>query len=494
MSLSLYNTLQRKRVTFQPNQEKHVGIYACGVTTYDVCHIGHGLQAMVYDVIRNYLEAIGYEVTYVRNYTDVDDKIIARAQELGIDALTHSQNMIDQSIADMRLLGVEPATIEPKVSEHIPEIVALIQDLIDKDQAYATEDGDVYFSVRDFKDYGKLSNRTCDDMQAGARVENKGNKRDPMDFALWKSAKPGEVSWSTPWGEGRPGWHIECSAMAMKYLGENFDIHGGGKDLIFPHHENEIAQSEASSGKPFANYWVHNGLLTVDGRKMSKSLGNFLSITDAVEKWHPEAIRYTILSHHYATNIDFNEKAFYDSYHRLLYFYNTLAKIDALIDQFPEHPEAHAPNLEVPDIRSAFEAAMSEDFNTGRALAEIGNGFKWLNDFMAAKKPKLKAKVFTLKTLAESLRNCGQILGFFKQTPAETLGAIQTYLIRDRGINVDEVKAQIDKRNQARASKDWAAADQMRDALIKQGVAIMDTPLGTTWQVLPAGEGNDDLS
>lgn len=493
MSITLYNTLQRKREPFKPNQEKKVGIYACGVTTYDVCHIGHALQAMVYDVMRNYLTFTGYDVTYVRNYTDVDDKIIAKAQELGIDALTHSQNMIDRSIADMRLLGIEPADVEPKVSEHIPEIIELIQSLIDKDRAYAA-DGDVYFSVRDFEPYGKLSNRTCDDMLHGARVESKGNKRDPLDFALWKAAKPGEVSWTAPWGEGRPGWHIECSAMAMKYLGENFDIHGGGKDLIFPHHENEIAQSEASTGKTFANYWVHNGLLTVEGRKMSKSLGNFLSITDAVEKWHPLAIRFAILKHHYGTNIDFNEKAFYDAYHRLLYFYNTLAKIDELTAQFADYPQQHAPNVEPPAIREAFENAMNEDFNTGRALAEIGLGFKWLNDLIAAKKPKLKAKVHSLKAVADELRNCGQVLGFFHDTPQQTLDQLQEYLIRDRGIDIDQIKAKVDERNQARADKDWAAADAIRDQLIEQGVAIMDTPQGTAWQVLPAGESADDLS
>ncbi|PIE02229.1 MAG: cysteine--tRNA ligase [Acidobacteria bacterium] len=484
MSLTVQNTMTNKRETFVPMEEGKVSMYACGVTVYDVCHIGHGMQAIVYDVIRNYLNYKGYEVTYVRNYTDVDDKIIQRAKELGVSALEHSERMIQEADRDLASLGVRPADIEPKVSDHIPEIVDLIQKIIENGGAYAAG-GDVYFDVKSFPQYGCLSNRSSDDMQAGVRVEVNPNKRDPADFALWKKAKEGEVSWPSPWGEGRPGWHIECSALAMKYLGMEFDIHGGGRDLIFPHHENEIAQSVKGTSKSFARYWIHNGLVKVGGRKMSKSFHNFLSIRDAVEKYYPETIRYTILSHHYSGSIDFSEKSFYDAYHRLLYFYNTFNKIDQMAEMVSNYPEHNIPGFEMPAIKEDFIKAMDDDFSTAQALAKVGSVFKTINDLIAAKKPKMKMKIHTLLHLKETLLEVLSVLGIGTKPPKEALSDIQTYLIKSKHIDCRHVEQVLQQREEARKEKNWSRADELRDQLLNMGIAIMDTPQGTQWQVLP---------
>ncbi len=483
MNLAVYNTLTKKRETFEPIEPNKITMYACGVTVYDVCHIGHAMQAIIYDVIRNYFRMLGYEVTYVRNYTDVDDKIIERAKELDVCPLEHSRRMIECSRKDLATVGVKPADIEPKVSDHIADIIDLIQSLVDKGTAYPSG-GDVYFKVGAFETYGKLSNRSPDDMLSGARVEANPNKRNPLDFALWKGAKEGEISWDSPWGKGRPGWHIECSAMSMRYLGRTFDIHGGGKDLIFPHHENEIAQSEAASKRPYARYWIHNGLVTVGGRKMSKSFNNFMSIRDAIESYYPETIRFTILSHHYASNIDFSEKSFHDAYHRLMYFYNTLKRLEGLRADYPD-PSPDCPGIEPPDVKDAFTKAMNDDFNTAAAIREIGVAFKFINDLLAAKKPKLKQKVGLLLGVADALAPCLEVLGLLTTPPTEALAGLQRHLIRDKGIDKTEIERKIEARNAARAAKDYAESDRIRDELQAMGVAVMDTPAGTEWQVLP---------
>lgn len=484
MPIVVQNTLNNKKEEFVPKQEGQVGMYACGVTVYDVCHIGHGMQAIVYDVIRNYLTYSGYKVKYVRNYTDVDDKIIMRARELGIGPLEHSENMIRQADHDLKLLGVAPADVEPKVSEHIPEIIALIEQIIENGGAYESG-GDVYFDVHSFHDYGCLSNRSCEEVQVGVRVEVNPNKRDPSDFALWKSAKEGEISWDSPWGKGRPGWHIECSALSMKYLGKEFDIHGGGRDLIFPHHENEIAQSVKGTGSKFARYWIHNGLVKVNGRKMSKSFNNFLSIRDAVEKFYPETIRYTILSHHYTGSIDFSEKSFYDAYHRLMYFYNTFRKIDEMVSQIPSYPTQLPPNMVLPDLEKEFIEAMDDDFNTVLAVARIGSVFKTMNDLISAKKPKMKMKIHALVLMRESLKKVMAVLGIGQESPKKALMDIQQYLIKAKNVDMDRVHELLEQRETARAEKNWAKADEVRDQLQTLGIAVMDTPGGTQWQVLP---------
>jgi len=485
MDITLYNTLTKKREVFKPMVEGKVSLYACGVTVYDVCHIGHGMQAIIYDVIRNFFQHMGYEVKYVRNYTDVDDKIIERAASLGVSALEHSKRMIRVCEEDMARLGVLSADVEPKVSEHIPEIVAVIERIIENGVAYASE-GDVYYSVSSKSDYGKLSNRNVDEMQAGSRVDINTKKRDPMDFALWKAAKEGEVAWPSPWGNGRPGWHIECSAMALKHLGECFDIHGGGTDLIFPHHENEVAQSESATGKPFCNYWVHNGLVTVEGRKMSKSLNNFMSIEDATSRNHHETIRYAILTHHYSSNIDFNEQAFYNAYSRLQYFYTTLKRVDDLLAGASDYPETVPDGVEVPDLDTAFRKAMCDDFNTTVAISELGSAFKFLNDFMAAKSPKkMKAKLHTLKLVRDPLVAALKVLGFLLKDPVTTLAEISNYLIKTKGIDTAQVEELVAARQQVRIDKDWAQADVIREQLTQLGVSIMDTATGTEWQVQP---------
>lgn len=484
MELTLYNTLSRKRETFHPIEEGKLRLYACGVTTYDVCHIGHGMQAIIYDVVRNFFEHMGYEVTYVRNYTDVDDKIIAQAQAKGISALEHSESMIAESINDMTALGVRPATLEPKVSEHIPEIIETIERIIARGGAYPSE-GDVYFKVAAHEGYGKLSNRNPVDMRAGSRLGSNSKKKDPLDFALWKAAKPGEVSWPSPWGEGRPGWHIECSAMAIKHLGVRFDIHGGGKDLIFPHHENEVAQSEQATGEHFCNYWVHNGLVTVDGVKMSKSLGNFMSIRDALKLYDAETIRYSILTHHYSSNIDFNEQTFYDAYSRLIYFYSTLQRIDEILAAHTEYPQTIPDSITPPDVAHSFKLAMCDDLNTPVAISEMGKVFRFLNDMLAAKKPKLKAKLFMFRQVSESLRHCMATLGLLNRKPGEALASIQAYLISAKKLELPRVEQLIADRNQARSVGDWTRADELRDALVALGITVMDGPDGTVWQVMP---------
>ncbi len=298
MGIQIYNTLHGQKEAFVPVTPNNVNMYACGVTVYDYCHIGHARSAMVFDVIRNYLEYRNYEVTFVKNFTDVDDNIIKRALEEGIPAQEVAEKYIEAHNEDMKRLGIRPADIEPKATEHIEDMLRMISVLVEKEVAYPVA-GDVYFSVKKFSNYGKLSGRNIEDMQAGARIEVDERKQDPLDFALWKASKPGEPAWESPWGPGRPGWHIECSAMSCKYLGDTFDIHGGGKDLIFPHHENEIAQAEAFTGKPFANYWIHNGFLSINQEKMSKSLGNFFTIREVLEKFSPETIRFLMLSTHY---------------------------------------------------------------------------------------------------------------------------------------------------------------------------------------------------
>ena len=328
MALRIYNTLTGKKEEFVPIHEKRVGMYVCGVTVYDLCHIGHARSAIIFDTIHRYLQYRGYEVTYVRNFTDIDDKIINRANAEGTDFKTIAEKYIHEFQVDMGALGLERATIEPRATEHIPEMIRLISTLVEKGYAYA-RGGDVFFAVGRFRDYGKLSKRNLEEMQAGARVDIDEKKENPLDFALWKGSKPGEPFWESPWGKGRPGWHIECSVMSQKYLGETFDIHGGGKDLIFPHHENEIAQSEAATGKLFARYWVHNGFINIDKEKMSKSLGNILTIKDILKEWHPEALRLFLLSSHYRSPLDYSEASLGEAKAGLDRFYTTLKAIQS---------------------------------------------------------------------------------------------------------------------------------------------------------------------
>ncbi len=490
MPLRIYNTLSGKKEEFIPLQEKRVGMYACGVTVYDLCHIGHARSAIVFDVIYRYLRYRGYEVTFVRNFTDIDDKIIKRANEEGVDYKTIAEKYIEEFRVDMGGLGLEQPSFEPKATDHIPEMIHLISILIEKGFAYQ-RNGDIFFSVEKFKEYGKLSGRNLEEMQAGARIEIDERKENPLDFALWKSSKPGEPFWKSPWGEGRPGWHIECSVMSQKYLGETLDIHGGGKDLIFPHHENEIAQSEAATGKPFARYWIHNGFVNINKEKMSKSLGNFLTIKEALLQWHPEALRLFFLSHHYRSPVDYSEEGLVRAKIGLDRFYATLYAIQEEFKKPSRSSEKKGEGKVLEEIQKEvdsfplrFEEAMDDDFNTAQALGHFYDLQTALNRLLDLSKGQSTDEIRSLLHQGyEKFKRMGGVLGLFQEE-------LQTYSERQRreglkklGLSEEEVLKQIEERNQARESKDWKKADEIRNHLLSKGIILEDTPSGTKWKL-----------
>jgi cysteinyl-tRNA synthetase len=481
MSLKIYNTLTGKKEEFVPQNPPQVKMYVCGVTVYDDCHIGHARGALTFDIIRNYLKYKGYEVTYVRNITDIDDKIIQRANELKCAWDDIAKQYTGEYYHDMEKLGIQKADIEPKATEHIADMFRMINQLIDKGYAYVVE-GDVYFEVRKFAAYGKLSGRKPDDMLAGARIEVDERKRDPLDFALWKSSKPGEPWWESPWGKGRPGWHIECSVMSTCFLGASLDIHGGGKDLIFPHHENEIAQSEAASGQPFAKYWIHNGFVQVNQEKMSKSLGNFFTIKEILAKYPPEVVRFFLLSTHYRSPIDFSDERLEEAKRGLERFYNTFKDVDLAL-KGQNKKDASSP--ETDNYRIRFEAAMDDDFNTAEALGVLFELARHINKLI-----RHKATPQLVSVGNDLLRNLGTVLGLFGIviTPAVATAGIGA---GDPGVIIgkplpspeEEIKSLIEQRNQARARKDWAAADAIRKKLWDIGIILEDRPEGTIWWV-----------
>jgi len=483
MAQRLFNTLTNRKEEFVPLEPGKVRMYVCGPTVYDMSHLGHARAYVAFDTIARWFEASGNEVTVVRNYTDVDDKIIRRAEELGLSPSAVSERYIAEFRKDMAALNVRPAQVEPKVTEHIPEIVALIARLVEKGVAYQA-DGDVYFSVRGFPEYGKLSRRNLDELLAGARVEPGEKKRDPLDFALWKAAKPGEPSWESPWGPGRPGWHIECSAMSARYLGSTFDIHGGGKDLVFPHHENEIAQSEAAHDAPFARYWLHNGFVTIQAEKMAKSLGNFVTIRELLDRYDGEAIRYFLLSTHYRSPIDFSAEGLDAAQARVAYVYETLRRARERIDDAQPRGGEIFHREAVEAIWPRFREAMEDDFNTAAALAAVGEAFPLINELVDRKGKQDRETIReTLARLLEEVGRAGQVLGVFMQDPIDWLGRHRERLCRQRGIDPGEVEAKIAARARARAEKNWAEADRIRDELSAMGVEIMDSPGGTIWRV-----------
>ncbi len=463
MGLRVYNTLSGQKEEFRPRQAGQVGMYVCGITAYDDCHLGHARAAVVFDIIRRYLEYKGYEVTYVRNFTDIDDKIIQRSQKEQRPCSAIARQYIEAYQRDMQQLGVEPATIEPKATEHISDIISIVEGLIAKGYAYEIE-GDVYFAVRKFAGYGKLSGRNLEEMQAGARIEVDERKADPLDFAVWKSSKPGEPSWESPWGPGRPGWHIECSAMSMHYLGESFDIHGGGKDLIFPHHENEIAQSEGFSGQPFVKYWLHNGFVNINQEKMSKSLGNFFTIKDILAKYPAEVVRFFLLSSHYRSPIDFSDKSLDEAKRGLERFHNTFRSVENL----PENKgDDKGLNTAIEQCQQDFEAAMDDDFNTAAAIGALFELLKQVNLVVGQSSPPTQA----LKAAVAKIKELGSVIGLF--TAKKTSGSEDT-------VNA-LMELLIELRRQARQNKDWATADQIRQRLAELGLQLEDTPQGTTW-------------
>ncbi len=478
MSLVVYNTLKGEKEPFTPLEAGKVRMYVCGPTVYDMSHIGHARAYVAFDVIQRYLRR-SFAVTMVRNYTDVDDKIIKRANELGQKSLEVSERFIAEFKTDMASLGVAPADVEPKVTDHIPEIIRIIEKLIERGVAYESA-GDVYYAVEKFRGYGKLSKRNLEDMEAGARVEVSEQKRHPMDFALWKAAKPGEPFWESPWGRGRPGWHIECSAMSSKYLGDTFDLHGGGKDLVFPHHENEIAQSEAASGKTFARYWLHNGFVNVDNEKMSKSLGNFFTIRDVLKKFDAQSLRYFLLTTHYRSPINFSDKSLAEAEARIVYLYETLARLEAALTPGPESGPYR--DVEVGKIMGRFVEAMDDDFNTAKVIGDLSTIFRIANDVL--QKPEDKDRdARTLRAIAKAARDIGSVLGLFLESPEAVLSRIEARKQAERGLDEAKIEALIAERNAARKSRDFARADAIRQELSSLGITIKDSPTGTTWSV-----------
>jgi cysteinyl-tRNA synthetase len=488
--IKLYNTLTGKKEEFVPIQPGRVNIYACGVTVYDYSHLGHARGAVVFDLIQRYFRRRGFEVKYVRNFTDVDDKIINRAKEEGITAAEVAHKYIEAYQEDMKRLGVGRADIEPKATEHIKEMIEVIKGLIEKGHAYVV-DGDVYFRVASFKDYGKLAKRNLEDLKAGARVEVDERKADPLDFALWKASKPGEPAWDSPWGPGRPGWHIECSAMGFKHLGETFDIHAGGKDLIFPHHENEIAQSEAFSGKKFVNYWIHNGFVNINQEKMSKSLGNFFTIRDILDQYDAEVVRLFLLSTHYRSPIDFSDANLKDARAGLDRFYTMKEGVlKFLSGKKPPtvKPEqvieaADRPLYEkILNLPKAFEEAMDDDFNTAFAIGLIYDLVRDVNKFLAEVDTKREDAAFIiLSAAAKAFDNVGQTLGLFTRDP-EAWFSESRQAESKVTLPVERIEELIHLRNEARARKDWAEADRIRKVLDDGGVTLYDRADGTAWK------------
>jgi len=484
MSIKIYNTLARKKEVLQPIEEGRVQLYVCGITSYDYCHIGHARSALVFDMAVRYLRYQGYKVTFIRNFTDIDDKIIARAAEQGVESAALAQRFIDEFYVDMDGLGVLRPDLEPRATEHIQEMIDLVQELIDKGLAYPAG-GDVYYRVDRFADYGALSGRNLEDMQAGARIEVNDQKENPMDFVLWKAAKPGEPKWQSPWGEGRPGWHIECSAMSRKYLGTTFDIHGGGKDLIFPHHENEIAQSSGASGKPFANLWMHHGFVTIKDEKMSKSLGNFLTIRDVLHQYPAEVLRLFIFSTQYRNPLDFTESALQDAQTGLDRMYDCLAGIAGIDEPGDAQAVIRAKDRKkIESLRSRFEAAMDNDFNTAQALGLLFDAVKVLNKGTRMLPPVAAADdVQLLRQGAADMQELAGILGVLQQNPVLYVQQKKQQLLDALDLSEEQINTLISKRNAARDAKDWAESDAVRDELLGHNVELHDGPNGTTWDV-----------
>lgn len=461
--MKIYNTLTRKKEDFVPIHEGQVNMYACGITVSGEAHIGHAYQALIYDIIRKYFEKIGYKVNYARNYTDVDDKIIAKSKETGIPPLEYASMMIDKIDKLMRKFEVDDPTIWLKATCNIDNIIDFVSKLIEKGHAYATDRGDVYFSVESFPGYGKLSGRKLEDAYESVRIENEENKRNPLDFALWKSAKEGEIYWESPWGKGRPGWHIECSAMNRAAFGDQIDVHGGGRDLIFPHHENEIAQTEALTGKQFAKYWIHNGLIKVNGQKMSKSLGNSLLLSDLLDEYKPDTIKYALLQTNYRGDINITNELFPDADKHMYEFYKTLEEVKESGLECDKQSKW---------IDDGFNRAMDDDFNTAKALADLFGIFKGIRAKLRAGDPEAVAD-------AKQVVKTYNLLGFFKREPKDFIAYYEQKQKAKEGAIPQEVLDLVEQRKVAKANKDWASADAIRAKINELGYVVKDTKGGS---------------
>jgi cysteinyl-tRNA synthetase len=476
MSIKLYNTFTGAREEFKPLRDGEVKLYVCGVTVYDHCHIGHARSAIVFDVIYRYFRAKGFDVTFVKNFTDIDDKILKKANTEGIPWKEVGEKYIASFKEDMAALNILMPTYEPRATDHIDDMIRLVETLLEKGHAYRVDD-DVYFSVESFAGYGNLSNRSLDDMLAGARIDVDERKKNPLDFALWKGSKEGEPFWETPFGKGRPGWHIECSVMSTKYLGNPFDIHGGGKDLVFPHHENERAQSEAATGKRFVNYWVHNGFVNIEKEKMSKSLGNFLLIKDFMKDYHPEVLRLFFLSTHYRNPVDYSDKSIEDTNNALQRLYYTLERVHEMekgkeiaVKQFPEAAE----------LEKRFYEAMDDDFNTALALASVFELSKTINRMLdehdESSYPSVLYARDTFLSLAQGIGLLHDDLTAFSEKE-------RTRHLTRVDLDVATIGRMIEERTQARKNKDYKRSDEIRDMLALKGVLLNDGPKVTEWRI-----------
>ena len=469
MALKIFNTLSGEKEEFVPLRDGHVRMYVCGVTVYDSSHIGHARSLVTFDVIYRYLKFLRLDVEFVRNFTDVDDKIINKANDEKVGCQVITDRYIDEFHRDADALGLLAPTAEPRATQHIDEIIRIIQCLQDKGVAYRV-DGDVYYSVASFPGYGKLSGKKLDELAAGARVEIDERKQSPLDFALWKSSKPGEPTWDSPWGPGRPGWHIECSAMSTKYLGQPFDIHGGGRDLIFPHHENEIAQSEGAFGLPLARYWMHNGFLNINQEKMSKSLGNFFTIQDVLANYDAMALRHYFLASHYRSPMDFSFQGLAEASRGVDRVYETIDRVER-VTQSAKGADAEA------QILDAFRNEMDDDFNTPRALALIFDEVRSLNRLLDDKN---SAAVYER---AQALKATCEVLGLLRDAPEVYFANKKQRWLRQNELAEAQIEQWIAQRNQARKEKNWQQADRVRQEMQEKGIVIEDTPRGTVWKV-----------
>ncbi len=469
MSLQIYNTLSRKKEKFAPVKEGEVRMYVCGVTVYDLCHVGHARALFTFDVVLRYLKFLGYKTTFVRNFTDLDDKIIQRANAEGTKPEAIAEKYIGEFNRDTQALGLIAPDVEPRATDHVTEMIQLIQQLQEKGLAYQV-DGDVFFSVDRFPPYGKLSGRKLEELQAGVRVEVDERKSHPMDFALWKMSKEGEPSWESPWGDGRPGWHIECSAMSVKYLGQPFDIHGGGADLVFPHHENEIAQSEGASNRDFARYWIHNGFVNINHEKMSKSLGNIYTIQEVLDRFDASSLRHYILASHYRSPLDFSDQGLEEAERGMERIFDTVDRLNQL------GSAGESGSLEK-KVLDEFQSEMNDDFNTPRALALLFEEIRSLNRMLdSGERSGLTART-------NSLKKMGEVLGLIQESPGVFRQRKKERWLHANGMTGAEIDEKIRLRNLARKEKRWGEADQIRNELQEKGIILEDSPGGTLWKV-----------
>ncbi len=490
--MQIYNTLTGKKEEFVPLEPGRIKMYVCGITVYDLCHIGHARSVIVFDVIYRFLTSLGYQVSYVRNFTDIDDKILRRAAAEGVDYRTVANRFIQTFHEDMEALGLLPPTMEPLATDHIAEMIDIVGRLVEKGAAYQAGT-DVYFSVDRFSGYGRLSGRELEDMVAGARVEVDENKRNPMDFVLWKGSKPGEPFWESPWGPGRPGWHIECSAMARKYLGSPFDLHGGGKDLVFPHHENEIAQAEAAFDTPFARYWVHNGFVNINNEKMSKSLGNFITIRDVLQSVHPESLRLFVISKHYRSPVDFSDETVGEAERGLERLYSTIetALEKTAKDGGADYPESDLKKQDtelyekLESLPALFFEAMNNDFNTAQAVGYIFALQRNLQRFLdKSGRKSLKGPSARLAAMsAESLQKHCRAIGLLMLAPEVFFDRQRKLKLKTTGMSEEELNDLIELRHKARLEKNFAESDRIRKELEEKRIQLEDNPEGTKWRV-----------